>query len=218
MIIMSGSNISYEFTTLQNAVYQLLLMSTAAGEVYSGLGNAVQLYTEMTASGNFHNEIIAQQNVGGASWALGAMNQVVDTYYESLDQIEYEVNDSIARTEKDSSGDSDSVIGIARIVLKMKDLCHIIDVTRQLISRTQMTMEQTDAVIARLALEMHLKSPECTPEERAYIQENYAEVYSDITANITEEREKEEAAVADFASQTTVQEPSKVEEEVEVDE
>ena len=116
------------------------------------------------------------------------------------EEIDYSYNMSLEKTKTEGGG-SDSVIGIARIALKIRDLCTLIEFTQQLISRTEMKMSDVDKIVARSALDMYLKRTDIPKEERKHIEENYATIHSNLIKDAEEAREEREAAIAAMEEQ-----------------
>ena len=194
MRFVSG-NISLDFSTLEEAVYQLLMMESYAQEVSGRLSMAVELISEMPVKGNFNDIVVAtgsEKGLGKGNWGVGGQHKLALEVVQ--EEIVYEYNNSIAKT-KSEGGSSDSVIGIARIVLKIRDLCTLIEFTHQLISRTEIEMSDVDKIVARLALDMHLKRTDIPKEEREYLEKNYASIHSDLTKDAEEARKEREDAI-----------------------
>ena len=65
MRFVSG-NINLDFSTLEEALYQLLVMESYAQEVSARLSHAVGLISEMPVKGNFNDIVVATDNGKGA--------------------------------------------------------------------------------------------------------------------------------------------------------
>ena len=191
----SGS-LKIDVTVLREAVYHLRMMESHAQDINYALGSAIDKISNMAVKGNFNTKIISEAESAGAI-GKASFSRPFLKEKEATEQVVLDVNQSLEKSATSNSVDSDSVTGLVRIALKMRDFCHIIEMTHQLISRTEMDMEETDAVIAKMALEMYLKNPELSAAEREYIEKHYDEVYTDTVKNITEDRLAQEKAVED---------------------
>ena len=194
------STISLDIEKLQEAVYELIIMRSISNGMSEKLGYIIGGLAEIQSSGNYYDLIVDKvettpkaENTSSPkmiTWIRDAMNN------PDAD-IKYTYNDSFEVTKSTSKGNN--FLGLQRILVKMRDLEHIIEVTQALISRTQMEMEYTDEVIARLALELTMQSASISAKEKAKIRKNRVKVLAELKETITNERLAQETEVKAMA-------------------